>query len=114
MFMRYIKFYEELDNNMWKNNVGDIPKINKESFFEKYPKKDTIINFIDKQATYELYFHDVKVNNLIFKTESGKDVIIENPYNIGEQDLEKISLLPVKITDQSKELVTQMLQNIPK
>jgi len=114
MFMRYIKFYEEIDNKMWKNNFDNIAKIDKESFFVKYPKKDTVIHFRDKQATYDLYLHDVNINNLIFKTESGKYVVIENPYNITQQDLEKISLLPVKITDQSKELVTQMLLTLPK
>jgi hypothetical protein len=85
-----------------------------EEFFKLYPKVETKIYFEDRQATYELKLYDIKFNtnytnyDLIFKTESGHNVWIKNPYYIDKIDIEKISLLPVEITPESKELVNKM------
>ena len=96
--MKFIKTFE---------NLGIEPKINN-TFFDLYPKKETKIYFKDREATYELYLHDFKQDKLIFKTESGASVIIQKPYSISDSDLEKISILPVDITDDSKKIVEQM------
>lgn len=85
-----------------------------EEFFKLYPKKETIIYFKDRHSTYELYLHDIKFNSnytsydLIFNTESGSHVWVKNPFYIQEIDLQKISILPVKIEPKSKELIDKM------
>lgn len=121
--MRYVKFFEEMNIQTYLNdNINmpafnpkgkEIPKLDKEEFFKKYPKNETIILFKDKEATYELYFKDIKSDSLIFKTESGKDVKIFKPYHIDSTDLEKISLLPVQIEDDSRNLVNEMFEAMP-
>ena len=86
----------------------------REEFFKLYPKEETKIYFEDRQATYELKLYDIKFNtnytnyDLIFKTESGQNIWIKNPFYIDDVDMEKISLLPVQITNESKELVNKM------
>ena len=97
--MKFIKTFENLGYN--SNKISN-------SFFDKYPKKETKIYFKDRESTYELYLHDFKLDKLIFKTESGSNVVIGNPYNVSEADLQKISILPVDITDESKKVVDEM------
>jgi len=85
-----------------------------EEFYKTYPRGETKIYFEDRQATYELKFDIIKFNtnytnyDLIFKTESGYNVWIKNPFYIDKIDIEKISLLPVQITPESKELINKM------
>ena len=67
--MRYVKFFEELNIQTYLNDKNvpafnpkskEIAKLDKEEFFKKYPKIETTLLFKDKEATYELYFKDIK------------------------------------------------------
>ena len=107
--MKFIKTFENIDINIMENNTN---KRFLDEFYKLYPKKETILHFKDRDSIYDLYFDSIKFNTLIFKTESGQNVSIENPYNISNIDLEKISLLPVEITTESKELVNEMFEKI--
>lgn len=121
--MRYVKFFEEMNIQTYLNdNINipafnpknkEIPKLDKEEFFKKYPKIETIIKFKDKESTYELYFKDIKSDCLMFKTESGKDIKIKKPYHIEDDDLEKISLLSIRIEDVSLNLINEMFAAMP-
>jgi hypothetical protein len=123
ILMRYVKFFEELNIQTYLNDNINIPafnpkgkeiaKLDKDEFFKKYPKSETIIEFKDKEATYELYFKDIKSDCLIFKTESGKEVKVTKPYHIEDTDLEKISLLPIRIEDNSLNLINEMFAAMP-
>lgn len=116
--MKYVKTFEELNINEVnpdKVEIGIMPKEEfRKIFFKKYPKKETAIQFKDKYSTYELYLSDIKFNDnfssfdLIFKTESLKNVSIKTPYYISDIDMNKISILRVEITPESLELVKEM------
>ena len=123
----YANYMDNTESYPWTNFLGDKEKADKMSrvnklakkrfvdeFFNLYPKKETKITFTDKQAEYELYLSDIKFNtnytnyDLIFKTEGMQYINIRNPFYITNSDLSKISLFPVKISDESKLLVNKM------
>jgi hypothetical protein len=119
--MKYVKTFEQLDYSTpfgkaqalkitKKNNIANSNF--KNEFFNEFPK-GTKLTFKDREATYDLVLFDIKFDEtgykLIFKAENGKKIVISNPFQISEQDLEEISLLPVEITPESKEIVNKML-----
>ena len=111
--MKYVKKFGELitEREVVFNNA-DKRKF-KELFFKEYPKKETKIFYADRDSTYELEFYDLKMNSnttydLIFNAENNYKVYIKNPYYISDKDAEKISLFPVTISPESKELVDKM------
>lgn len=119
--MKYITTFENLDYSTSFGRKQHLKSINrdklsnssyKNEFFEKYPKKNTKIYFKDNQSTYELELFDIIFNgenyDLIFKAENDENILIKNPYEISEKDLEKISLLPIDITSESKDLLNEM------
>ena len=118
--MKYVKLFEQID---WSTRFGKQQSIKnvqqkkkeeieyKNNFFAEFPKKVTKLFFEDKYTTYELYFHDLKIIGemkiLVFKTDSGKDILIKNG-NIEEKYLEEISILPINIQEESQELLNRM------
>ena len=60
-----------------------------------------------------LILDDIKFSdngyNLIFKAENGQKIILTNPFKLSPEDAEKISLLPVEITQESLQLIEKML-----
>ena len=119
--MKYVKTFEQLDYSTpfgKSQAIKDVKRTNinnanfKKEFFAKFPKGTKII-FEDKYSEYEIVLDDIKVTgenyNLIFKAENGYKLTITNPFNISENDLEQISILPVRIKSDSKELAENML-----
>jgi hypothetical protein len=119
--MKYVKTFEQLDYSTpfgKAQAIKDVKRTNinnanfKKEFFEKYPKGTKLI-FEDKYSEYELILDDIKFigdnYNLIFKAENGYKISIINPFSISDNDLEQISILPVRLTSESKELIDNML-----
>ncbi len=119
--MKYVKTFEQLDYSTpfgKAQAIKDVKRTNvnnanfKKEFFAKFPKGTKLI-FEDKYSEYELVLDDIKVTgenyNLIFKAENGYKITITNPFNISENDLEQISILPVRITPESEKLINNML-----
>jgi hypothetical protein len=119
--MKYVKTFEQLDYSTpfgKAQAIKDVKRTNvnnanfKKEFFAKFPKGTKLI-FEDKYSEYELVLDDIKVTgenyNLIFKAENGYKITITNPFNISENDLEQISILPVRITSESEKLINNML-----
>ena len=115
--MKYVKKFKDLGINeelVYYNN--STKKKFKEEFFKLFPKKETKIHFTDsKEIDYTLEFYDLKVNSntnyeLIFNAENNYKVYVKNPYYISDKDELKISLFPVTITPESKELVDRMFE----
>jgi hypothetical protein len=119
--MKYVKTFEQLDYSTpfgKAQAIKDAKRTNvnnanfKKEFFAKFPKGTKLI-FEDKYSEYELVLDDIKVTgenyNLIFKAENGYKITITNPFNISENDLEQISILPVRITSESEKLINNML-----
>jgi len=103
--MKYVKKFEQIGIN--------ISKEFKDNFFKLYPKEETKIIFTDsKNITYELELNDIKNNSLIFKGENDCKIEIKNPYYISDKDSLKISIFPIEISPESKELVNKMLEKI--
>ena len=119
--MKYVKTFEQLDYSTpfgKAQAIKDVKRTNannanfKKEFFEKYPKGTQLI-FEDKYSEYELVLDDIKFTetgyNLIFKAENGYKITITNPFNISENDLEQISILPVRLKPESQQLIDNML-----
>jgi hypothetical protein len=119
--MKYVKTFEQLDYSTpfgKAQAIKDVKRTNvnnanfKKEFFAKFPKGTKLI-FEDKYSEYELVLDDIKVTgenyNIIFKAENGYKITITNPFNISENDLEQISILPVRITSESEKLINNML-----
>ena len=119
--MKYVKTFEQLDygtaygkaqamKNVQRTNTNNTNFRNQ--FYKEYPKGTTLF-FEDKESEYELVFTDIKFtetgHNLLFKAENGYKITITNPFNISEDDLEKISILPLRIKPESKQLIENML-----
>ena len=117
MNMKYVKKFQDLEIKeelVYYNN--STKKKFKEEFFKLYPKKETKIHFTDsKEINYTLEFYDLKVNSntnyeLIFNAENNYKVYVKNPFYISDKDELKISLFPVTITPESKELINKMFE----
>ena len=115
--MKYVKKFQDLEIKeelVYYNN--STKKKFKEEFFKLYPKKETKIHFTDsKEINYTLEFYDLKVNSntnyeLIFNAENNYKVYVKNPFYISDKDELKISLFPVTITPESKELINKMFE----
>jgi hypothetical protein len=121
--MKYVKTFEQLDYSTpfgKAQAIKDVKRTNannanfKKEFFEKYPKGTQLI-FEDKYSEYELVLDDIKFTetgyDLIFKAENGYKITITNPFNISENDLEQISILPVRLKPEYQQLIDNMLNN---
>lgn len=118
--MKYLMVYEQVD---WSTKFGQVQskkeaqKRNasnadfKIKFFEEFPK-GTPLKFKDKESEYEIILDDIKFSDsdyfLIFKSENGQKIKLDKTFNLKQEDAEKISLLPIQITPESKELIEKM------
>jgi len=119
--MKYLMAYEQVD---WSTKFGQVQskkeaqKRNasnadfKIKFFEEFPK-GTALKFKDKESEYEIILDDIKFTDndyyLVFKAENGQKIKLDKPFNLKHEDAEKISLLPIEILSESKELIEKML-----
>ena len=104
--MKFIKTFEQA--------VGEI-YFNKNEFFSKF-EKGTKIYFKDIYNEYEASLYSVKPFNdkinLMFELESGEKITIQETMFISDNDLNKISLLDVKLEDYSEVLLRKMFDYI--
>jgi hypothetical protein len=119
--MKYLMAYEQVDYGTKFGKVQSQKEAQKRNasnadfktkFFEEFPK-GTALSFKDKESEYQIVLDDVKFTDsgfyLIFKAENGQIIKLEKPFNLKFEDAEKISLLPIEILPESKELIEKML-----